>query len=173
MAKKKQRKNPARMISAEHITTRGLTLVDERGTVRGRLFCIGSKGDRIAVTNFELMDEDGMPRASIQVAGESTVFQLRFKDQKGHLGFGTHGGPHGAGFGITDENGNLQVRIQVPRSDCNIPGLDSMLQITDRDGKTASVTANGVHIEGLNKASSANDSFAKSAKSKPKVRKKK
>jgi hypothetical protein len=147
--------------------------VDEYGTERARLICSGGESGSVPHTNFELMDQDGLPRVVIQIAGDSTVFQLRYKDQKGHIGFGNHGDPNGAGFGITDENGDLQIRILVPRTDCNIPGLDSMLQVSGRDGKTASLTARGVHVEGSNIADSVDASPEKSATKEPAGRKKK
>jgi hypothetical protein len=101
-----------KMIEADCITTRHLSLVDDQGRERASLRTATHHGDFVVL---DMKDVEGRPRVTIQLSDEGAYFALFTEQNAPAISIGVN---WDTGSGITigrPGDGRPQIMIEVPR----------------------------------------------------------
>jgi hypothetical protein len=132
-------------ISVDHIQTRSLSLVDERGKERATFACRASEGGADGYSVLHFNGADGAPRLTFQLndndgptitlfgSSGRVLLSLHVKDDVGN------------GITVCDASGYPLIQIGVPTS-ARAAATGSEVGITVRsvDGHSATITARGI-----------------------------
>ena len=111
------------------------------------LFCQGGDGGLGGYAVFRLFGDDGRPRVTIQVDRVGVVINLCSEEGRTLVGFGSN--QDSTGMCINDEDGQPRILAGVYSRECKSPvPLEPQIDIQNRDGTSATITASGMHTYG-------------------------